>query len=380
MAGTCKEIRDTLIVQLKKKFFSLKKLVEMKPDLEFDQEFWSAFLVVKDWLPFEQVPVRLEEIFDRDAELALKLCDHDPLLYRRIPMDHPLKRNEQLVEAYLVACSYTLGYEPGVPGGLLQQHPHLVAGALQRLPLSVQRIQETMIDDFPPELWQQREIVLAWAHGGGNFHDAIPDAFKDDGELTALFLRPDDGRIDEPDERLLSDRLLSDKQFMMGMVVANPCLLQYVGTNLVGDTDLFIAALSGPAGLSILFSNPWIVDPWGDWLEAGGLVPVAEAVREKMQSHDVFLKLILGGDCDAVRSSLENGLPLSLYKMLSGVNKETSLVFKKVLAEYIGVPTTKQELEMLRGARRTLALAGFHWPDHVKCSFLEGEDRMYQVD
>ena len=123
-----------------------------------------------------------------------------------------------------------------------------------------------------------------------------------------------------------------------------------------------IAALSGPAGVSVFSCGRDIGDPWYDWWEAG-IPRVAETVREKLQSHDVFLKLILGGDCDAIRSSLEDGTPLSLYKMLSGVDEETSLVFKKLLAEYIGVPTKKTELEMLRGARRNLALAGFHWSD-----------------
>ena len=95
-----------------------------------------------------------------------------------LPMDHPLKRNEQLLEVYLVACPYGLScVEPRIPVGLLRQHPHLVAGALERLPLSVQCIREDLIQVLPGELWQQREIVLAWAQGGGNFHEAIPDAF-----------------------------------------------------------------------------------------------------------------------------------------------------------------------------------------------------------
>ena len=372
--------KDTLIRQMKKKEYTIDELVRMTPALESDQEFWRAFVASKDWLPFDALPVSLEEIWAQDAELALELCAHDYTLYDNLPMDHPLKRNEQLVEAYLKAfpdalwqrakfsCESDASVSPlgcwcfGTPSSVGAVCPR------SRAPII-----------FQTELWQQREIVLAWAQGGGNFHEAIPDAFKHDGELMKLFLRRRNTRIDPEELPRLPDHLLADKQFMMGIVVENLCLLFDVGANLVGDTDLVIAALSGPAGLSVFCYGQEIGHPWHDWWEANSFPRVAETVREKLQSHDVFLKLILGGDVPAIRSSLENDPALSLYKILSGVNEETALVFKKLLAEYIGVPTTKKELEMLRGARRTLALTGFHWPDHVKCSFLEGEERM-QVD
>ena len=45
--------KDTLIQQLKKKEYTLEELVQMKPDLKVDQEFWRAFVASKDWLPFE---------------------------------------------------------------------------------------------------------------------------------------------------------------------------------------------------------------------------------------------------------------------------------------------------------------------------------------
>ena len=372
-------IYDTLIQLLKKKKYSLQELVRIAPSLQVDPEFWRAYVASKDWLPLDHLPVSLEEIWAQDAELALQLCAHQGTLYQLFPMNHPL--TEKLLEVYLVACPCGLCSEPSIPVGLLRQHPHLVAGALERLPLSVQGIREAVIRGLPEELWQQPVIVLAWAKGGGNLHEAIPDAFKDDGLLMNLFSRRENKRIDHPEELLPSpsDRLLSDKQFMMGIVVENPRLLFNVGANLVGDTDLVIAALSGPAGLYLFCGGGVIGGPWYEWYEADPYPKVAETVREKLQLHDIFLKLVLGGDCDSIRSSLENGTPLGLYKLLSGVNEETSLVFKRLLAEYIGVPTTKKELEMLRGARHTLALAGFHWPDHVKCSFVGGEDRM-QVD
>jgi len=370
--------KDTLIQQLKKKEYTLEELVQMKPDLKVDQEFWRAVVASKDWLPLDTFPVRLEEISAQDAELASKLCAHQPILYSILPVDHPLK--QQLLEVYLVACPFALCCVPRIPAGLLRQHPHLVAGALKRLPLSVQCVREDVFRGFPRELWQQREIVLAWAQGGGNFHEAIPDAFRDDWPLMKLFCRREN-ICSDPVGLLprLSDHLLSDKQIMMEAVVDCPRLVQEAGANLVGDTDLVIAALSGPAGLSFCFCPRVIGNPWYGWWTGDGMAQVVATVREKLQSHDIFLKLILGGDCDAIRSSLENGTPLSLYKMLSGVNEETSLVFKKLLAGYIGVPTTKKELEMLRGARRTLALCGIHWTDPVKCSFLGGVDRM-QVD
>ena len=68
-----------------------------------------------------------------------------------------------------------------------------------------------------------------------------------------LFLRLDEQQncLPAPKKPRLSKRLLSDKPFMMKTLVRHPTALCDVGANLIGDTDLFIAALSSPSGLNL---------------------------------------------------------------------------------------------------------------------------------
>ena len=98
------------------------------------------------------------------------------------------------------------------------------------------------------------------------------------------------------------------------------------------------------------------------------LIQVAEIVREKLQAHDAFTKLIL---CSAAAPEDSPSHNPPLHQVLEG-DKETSLAIKKLIAEY-GVPTGK-ELGMLRRARANLALAGFRWSDLRYSATDEGDE------
>ena len=79
---------------------------------------------------------------------------------------------------------------------------------------------------------------------------------------------------------------------------------------------------------------------------------VAEHVREELNAHDTFVKLILCGA--TVPSPVEHGP--SLHHIM-GKDPQTSLAVKKLIAEF-GIPTGK-ELDKLHRVRNNLSLAGF---------------------
>lgn len=81
-------------------------------------------------------------------------------------------------------------------------------------------------------------------------------------------------------------------------------------------------------------------------------VDAFRTVQEKLQSHDVFVKVMLGG----IMTSKGGSTPLSLLNQ----GTETSSAFIKPIAEYLGVPMG-EELRMLRKARKSLAFMGIHF-------------------
>jgi len=143
-------------------------------------------------------------------------------------------------------------------------------------------------------------------------------------------------------------------------VEQNPFNLRIVAAGLVGDLDLFVAALSGENGILVfhteLSGTGWIPD--GE--ESEGIrmcrfyFDIVNHVRTKLYLHDIFVKLIL---CSIDSSSANE----SVFSVLDQ-DKVTSKALKQMLAEYAGVPFGK-ELRRLRRARETLAFIGLSWSD-----------------
>jgi hypothetical protein len=204
---------------------------------------------------------------------------------------------------------------------------------------------------IPASWWEHRNVALAWASAVGHFLPSFPEQFNDDEELLVAFLQNDGGIQLDP-----SRRLLSDKQFMLKAVKARPSFLEKVVSNeLAGDWDLLLAAMGSP-GIAFLdwdqlYDGGWVQDTEGYvndfWIGA------AKTGQDKLRSHDIFVKLMLGG---MMASTDGSTTPLTLLNQ----GKETSLAFTKPIAEYLGVPMG-EELRMLREARKNLAFTGIHW-------------------
>jgi len=139
---------------------------------------------------------------------------------------------------------------------------------------------------------------------------------------------------------------------MVQAVKSNPAYLGHASDELIGDSDLLLAAtceriaLLDAASLDRWFDNQGIIYPPDLWLET------FEHVREKLRVHETFVKLIL---CAMQSSEERSATPFALLSQ----GEDTSLVHAKLIAEYVGVPTG-EELRMLRNARANLAMIGLN--------------------
>jgi len=362
----CSNDIQKAILMLEKKHFTLLQLMEKYPALAKDPAFWWSFLESKYKLPLWLFPDDLifgagEEnetnAVSQDVDLVSELIKCDcSILYSDIPVAHPLKSNKKVVASFLEACP--VDFEC-VPHNVQNDHPLLVAGALGRLPLHLGGLRDRILSRLSIDLWQNPAVMLSWAKAGGHWHEGIPDSFKKEKEIMALFARPQNCRVDiVAGKPPLSPLLLSDKHYMMKLLVDCPPLLFDLGPNFLGDMDHVVEAFSSPAGLTLAYGSVERLNVWrGELLDY--LVKVAEVVRQKLQTHDAFVKLVL---CSASIPSTNNPALFSLLEQ----SEETSLAIKKLIAAFAGVPLGPA-LGMLRRARKTLSLLGFSWSD-LQCS------------
>jgi hypothetical protein len=343
----CSNDVEEAICLLKSDFMDLRQVLEHFPGIGPKREFWEAFLRSKS-------EIRLSEDFGylvgkyarpllEDRDLVLKLCAYDTFVY--CYLSSALRQDEGIVEAVLTRRPLLIRF---IDEDVQQMHPDLVASALERLLLSIPGFRNDLEHDFIHEsIWAHRNVALAWASAGGLFLVCFPEEFTDDEELLLAFLQNGSNVKLNP-----TPRLLAEKQFMLKAAKASPTFLAKVSNELTGDWDLLLAAMANPRILLLracdLSEGGWVSatekSSYRFWADA------SKTVRDKLRSHDIFVKLMLGGMMAATSGSTT---PLTLFNQ----GKETSLAFTKPIAEYLGVPTG-EELRLLREARKNLALMG----------------------
>lgn len=357
----CNNRTDEVFCLLKNNYLPLDKLLTLQfPDLIENHDFWQAFLRHKDKMPLVPEAYYLLKRYQphsilHDKNLMLQLCLYDSWIYNAIPEGNPLKHDAQILETVLLSNPSYIQY---ISNEVLAQHADLTGATLARLPLSVNYLFQAIKNHFSQDLWYHREIVLGWAKGGGIYHNAIPERFLND---KAVIFQFQENRKIVAVGLDIPDPLRKDKHTMMALVKSNPENINRIATDLVGDADLPIAALSTPRGtamdhLEAPFIRQWIPHEFNFQFPFRNqhifLFRVANVIRLRLQSHDTFVKLIL---C-SIRSSAE---PLAI---LNQGHTTESEAYAKPIAKFVGIPMGK-ELRNLRGARQTLTLLGIHWSD-----------------
>ena len=186
------------------------------------------------------------------------------------------------------------------------------------------------------------EVVEAWFRGGGHIHDGFPDQMKENPEFGLLIAQHcghwgDDFRLG------VSNQLKSDKVFMMAAIEKNSYLYFETSAALNGDFDLAVAAFASPTASDL---KQCLYDT-DDTENLRFLSSVREKVQNKLKAHELFSKGFLYGISEHAGPSCPVRLLLQ--------DDVTTLAYKKLIAEFLGVPTGK-ELGQFRRASKTLPM------------------------
>ena len=231
------------------------------------------------------------------------------------------------------------------------QHPDLVARAI-REDYEDEEIWE-LFDSIDENLWSRPEVAHAWASRGGDYlHEEFPEEFEDDEELFLLF-----AEHNSSDFWCVSEKLTRNKEFMLKVVGINPNLIREASRKLSQDFEVALVAFGGGNGQKRAFERsrdlPGMFDiSDGDDLEF--LTNFAKEVRARLESHESFIRLLCG--MSTKRSPGEDEAPCPLRLLNQG--GETCLAYRKLLAQYTGIPMGR-ELRQLRRASVNLAVWGF---------------------
>jgi Domain of unknown function (DUF4116) len=347
LAKSNNDVEDA-ICYLKSESMDLRQVLDHYSNIGRKREFWEAFLFSKHEIRlfdnFHQLVVDYATTLLEDRDLVLKLCAYNVLVY--FHLSDQLKRDEGVLEAVLAASPQKMLL---VAKDIQRMYPALVASALKQLPLSIPGCRDYAQRCVDESLWAHRNIALAWALAGGHFLDSFPEEFNDDEELLVAFLHHQGEVLLNP-----TPRLLGDKQFMLKAIKAHLAYLQRASDELIVDRDVLLAAMTNPriAFLTIPQQYDGVQIHLLECETHSFWIDNSKIVRDKLKSHEIFVKLMLGG----MMASTGGSTPLTLLNQ----GKETSLAFTKPIADYLGVPTG-EELRMLREARKNLALMGIHW-------------------
>jgi len=182
----------------------------------------------------------------------------------------------------------------------------------------------------------------------------IPLRLREDPEIILAFL---EGNQSSPRNRRayvpIPLSLTSNKPFLLEAVERSPQYLGIVADVMQGDLDLALAAICSDCGAVTPF---YIVDFLGGgtrrahrlWFDVAGII------YQKLILQTAFVKLILGSlhFSDTKKSNLS----------VLNQGDATTSAWKKLIAEYAGVPTGV-ELTKLRRGRNNLKTEGVQWND-----------------
>ncbi|CAJ1923486.1 unnamed protein product [Cylindrotheca closterium] len=152
------------------------------------------------------------------------------------------------------------------------QHPEMVIRALQKHPEYLKE----RFDDFCPELWENRKVVMAWLEiGGGWSEHFFPEEFSNDEELILMAIQHQ-----LEDIGMASDELLEDELFISKALAVNASIIERVNPILIWEEDLLMVAISKDAHCIGYFLE--------EFEDTGTLVSFAQKVRHKLREYWTF--------------------------------------------------------------------------------------------
>lgn len=311
------------------------------PELCRDRDYWERIIGTLPYIGYlhRLFVARLPSPEIRsDYDLMLKACRRTFLILHYVD-------------------PHTLGTDRGFLETVLSEKP----GALQCMSPEAQRLfPELVVQTFPPlaqyvataphnyaflaagniipEVWENRSNILEWFKCGLPFGSVFPDSWKDDREIFLLIAKhcPDNFRYYSFSHA--APALRGDKDYMQKVLELAPPLFVCASEMLQRDFDLALLCFADSSDTVVQFVRQ---NGRGVSQRMRFLREFCHRAFEMMRVHKVFVSTILF----AVSPGAGSGSPLSILDQ--GV--ETAMSHKKVIAEFLGVPTGKT-LRRLRRA------------------------------
>lgn len=307
------------------------------PQLLDDRDVWGKILSSSSFLGLPDLLMGIAPSFvfsDKDIVLQALLRDHEILAL----VSSPLTEDRDVIEAALQCSTQALF---GINDFVQMMYPDLVAGAIKSY--ESDDIWE-LYDCIDDDLWSDHRVAHAWlARGGDYLHEEFSEDLENDKHAFLLIAEHNPG-----DFWCASEELCNDHEFMLQVVEKNATLLRESSAQLAHDFEMALVAFGGSSAKSRDLAGLYDINDRDD---IQFITEFAKEVREKVRSHENFVKRILCG--------MSTGKSVTICRLpLLDQGQETSLAYKKLLAEYLGIPIGK-ELRLLRRASLNLAKWGY---------------------
>ena len=205
-----------------------------------------------------------------------------------------------------------------------RRFPEISVKAIQVTCVRRLRYMESLV---PTELWQNRDVVLAWIRRGGNVLESFERMLDRDQELALEVAKHNWTNF-----KKVGVALRADRDFIARAVQQDGRVLRFAARNIQSDYQVVVRAVANHhralSGVLVSEAN------FKTWVKAA------------LDLHMTFVKDFLRGIAISkphVPPAHRSQLPM----LDRGV--ETSQAFKKLIAEFLGVPTGEQ-LRVMRQA------------------------------
>ena len=284
-------------------------------------------------------------------------------------------RLQEMPEIILVSITPTSAWNTlkTVPWAIQRQHPEITIKAIS---LCLLRNLRYLPSHVPEDLWSNnREVCLAWIRRGGRVLESFERLLRNDPGMALELAEHNWSEFHK-----IGDVLLGDRDFMLQALQRNGRVLRFASPTLRQDFEILVMAVAHhypksptvttttntnhnadqqqqqqqqhpPAGAQ-QHSNPHVPSVQSTFAGICNLPELQSQIQSRLDMHDTFVLDFLRGIA-IVTPHIAPNKRSQLPMLDRGV--ETSEAFKRVIAEYLGVPIGSQ-LGLLRRARSNLTV------------------------
>jgi len=314
------------------------------PFLREERSIWSAVIASRPDLRLV-IERHAPEQIRTDKELMKLACKRDDAVIELLRDE--LQQDREIVEAAVECGGWAL---QSIPDTAQRLYPDLVAKALSNVEEAGDEVQHMVATS----LWTNMDVASAWFKVGGNFHSQFPEAIKDKPEFGLVVAKHCRDMRDYDDDyeyrmrffrQATSVALRSNKSFMMQAVELDCFLFLQANHNLRRDVDLAMVACSGRDAHDLIYYEllgEAVSMNQGNAAHNKELEfwkTVLRAAETKVNEYEGFTKGLLRG------ISGHCGPECHLPMLMNG--EETSLALKRLIADFVELPTGEQ-LRILR--------------------------------